>query len=124
MTAYRETISQLRREAAERQANELAAEIEARDQERREYEQAAINAVSQGDRDGARWHAEQMGIIEDDIVALGGKLEQVAATLPQELSPEKQDWIAQRSDLADDPRYVELAGHAHNYITQTMRGRG
>jgi len=123
MNDYREEIARLRAERNEIKYREISEDILHHDRQRLEAEQAAQEAIARGDSDSARWAIENAEQAEQSIANLSAELDQLdadAGAQAGQLTEAKRAWIERRQDLAADPRVVQVAGAAHNYLTQLM----
>jgi hypothetical protein len=115
--SYRDDLAAIRQERAAREAEIVQAEFNEVADQKEQAERQAREALRQGDRETAEAWVAEADFCESEIAKITQRMER----LPQPaLSEAKQAWIDQRQDLAANPKLVELAGHAHNYITQRI----
>src|SRR5262245_55513256 len=80
---YREQIAQMRYEAALRQQNQLVREAQALYQQVQENEQAAADALAQGDTESANYYVEQLTEKEQELAHLAPQLPQPQPQMSQ-----------------------------------------
>jgi hypothetical protein len=110
LIALRQATLANQRELLVQEAELAASEIQAQNENAREY-------LKQGDTENAQLTMQRIMELEQQLQ------ERYLQLGPQEenpLSPAKQAWIAQRQDLAANPVIVQGAAYFHDYITKTM----
>jgi hypothetical protein len=106
MSDYRETIAQMKYEAAVRQQNQLVREAGAIYQDVLENEKAATDALAQGDTDSANYYVEQLTEKEQELAYLSDRLPQPQPQMSQ------QDINFLRRKQAFRERYGQAADNA------------